>query len=705
MATPWTRRRWVTVAGGGLTLLALGGLPVGCGGDKFESCDGDCRDAGAGGSAGADGDGASTGGAGGAGGADGTSTASGGSGGSGASGGSGGSAGSASAGSGGSLGSGGSDAGGSSSTGTDGGEAGDNGTGEGGAGATGSMGSCQDTCEGTCCGEQCVDLDSSIDHCGVCGVVCSLYEAEEACVAGSCVVTQCEENAVDCNGVASDGCEGVDSGSPEAPMPVRPAFGAFTGSLHAREKTGSLRPEFSWTKVEPVSCDALRYQVQIDDTCDFSEFADCDFPSPEVDVTEIKGERFAPEADLPVEEEQVPLGRRYYWRVRACESNVLCSAWSDVFYVDVGRARDDVTGDGYPDIVGTAAHNQLFIVRGRADFYENAQGEVLPTIEARVHPYSQLNYLGDVDGDGFNDVGGVAMSLSMTKELLYVWRGAADTLVIPGEVVANRNRTGGPGGVWPAGDHDRDGYADLVLLTRYNDIPDTFTIKHGSPVLVDSPADELVIAGLPASPEQPVRSVTSGDFNGDGYVDLAIDAGIDQEDVAFILGEPESSFLPLPSIYDGSTPGDSCGPILDTVDFNGDGIDDVVRYCKTAERINVIFGEPDFVPSKPDTVGLILETEIEDLAVGDLDNSGIEDLLLSDGTTFWGAPEPSVEADDSLATEVTSEPILVGDHDADGDLDVLRDHRWYRGLVTQATSYIYLTTDEGDELSVVKLAR
>ena len=60
---------------------------------------------------------------------------------------------------------------------------------------------------------------------------------------------------------------------------------------------------------------------------------------------------------------------------------------------------------------------------------------------------------------------------------------------------------------------------------------------------------------------------------------------------------------------------------------------------------------------------------------------------------------------DSLATEMTSEPIVLGDHDADGDLDVLRAYHWYRGLVTQATSDIELTTDEGEELSVVKLAR
>src|SRR5579871_4661013 len=58
---------------------------------------------------------------------------------------------------------------------------------------------CNDGCE--------VNIASDVNNCGACGKVCSLANAQSACVAGKCVVAQCNPGFSNCNGMDADGCE------------------------------------------------------------------------------------------------------------------------------------------------------------------------------------------------------------------------------------------------------------------------------------------------------------------------------------------------------------------------------------------------------------------------------------------------------------------------------------------------------------------
>jgi hypothetical protein len=51
------------------------------------------------------------------------------------------------------------------------------------------------------------DLQTDINNCGVCGVVCDLANANSACVAGACVVQTCKDGFGDADKLAADGCE------------------------------------------------------------------------------------------------------------------------------------------------------------------------------------------------------------------------------------------------------------------------------------------------------------------------------------------------------------------------------------------------------------------------------------------------------------------------------------------------------------------
>ncbi|MFO0605566.1 MAG: hypothetical protein U0324_20460 [Polyangiales bacterium] len=60
----------------------------------------------------------------------------------------------------------------------------------------------QQRCDGAC-----VDLASSVAHCGVCGARCAPPDATAGCFAGRCVITACPGSRADCNGLVDDGCE------------------------------------------------------------------------------------------------------------------------------------------------------------------------------------------------------------------------------------------------------------------------------------------------------------------------------------------------------------------------------------------------------------------------------------------------------------------------------------------------------------------
>ncbi|MCB9727924.1 MAG: VWA domain-containing protein [Deltaproteobacteria bacterium] len=50
-------------------------------------------------------------------------------------------------------------------------------------------------------------LESDVDNCGGCGVVCTADQGEPACVTGVCTLGACDAGHANCNGDPSDGCE------------------------------------------------------------------------------------------------------------------------------------------------------------------------------------------------------------------------------------------------------------------------------------------------------------------------------------------------------------------------------------------------------------------------------------------------------------------------------------------------------------------
>ena len=196
------------------------------------------------------------------------------------------------------------------------------------------------------------------------------------------------------------------------------------------------------------------------------------------------------------------------------------------------------------------------------------------------------------------------------------------------------------------------------------------------------------------------RGVTSGDFNGDGYPDLARDR--DPYQCGF---EVQLSGAVDPALVDAFPPGELCAPIAATLDFNVDHIDDLAVLSRSRSLLTVVLGRRDFDTGNPEIWRVDLDEVTTDFAVGDIDHSGFDDIILSDGTTFWGSAALGTATDDLLRTSITDQPVVLADHDADGDLDILCKYHWFPGLLTEEPWDTDLQTEDGDAVYVAALAR
>lgn len=399
---------------------------------------------------------------------------------------------------------------------------------------------------------------------------------------------------------------------PEPPRLRAPMNGAFTGSVWAAVPEGAppRRPRFRW---EPAR-GADRYRLQITDECS-PPFEACAFERPAVDV-----ETFEPThqpAPLPVSE-RAPVGRRYFWRVRACNA-VGCSPWSWPRYVNVARLPDDFDGDGFGDVlVGVpAADSDVSSDRGALYVFAGSAGGLSeePSLtrigEASGKLGASVAALGDVNADGFADalVGyswqngdeeATGRTSFVDNALLLL--GSADGLGRPAPIAvdaidASRLFAGTFLGtrhayfrtvVARAGDVDADGDDDFVVAV----------------VAQDSDAEYPGhVYGYLGAPDDPGRrpsfrldnpegalsharnvdfghALAGGDLDGDGRSDLVVGAPNQEgwRGVVHVYGDALASPRPrLRLIATPQTGADGFGGALATGrDFDGDGVVDLV---------------------------------------------------------------------------------------------------------------------------------
>jgi hypothetical protein len=227
------------------------------------------------------------------------------------------------------------------------------------------------------------------------------------------------------------------------------------------------------------------------------------------------------------------------------------------------------------------------------------------------------------------------------------------------------------GAALAAGDFDGDGYTDLAVGVPFEDYDATHTDSGGVNVIYGSSTgltgagdqywDQETIGGASVTGDQLGASLAAGDFNRDGYSDLAIgvpyhDFGISNIGVVDILYGSASGLTTTGnqmwlqgfySIPGDPEDGDHFGSCLATADFNGDGYadlavgvpdDNVAPAIFRAGAVNVLFGSASRLTGTGSQ--LLTENTLSpgysetmdrfgtSLAAGDFDRDGFADLAV-----------------------------------------------------------------------------
>jgi hypothetical protein len=414
------------------------------------------------------------------------------------------------------------------------------------------------------------------------------------------------------------------------PRPQAPLANAYVGSVHV---AGSLRPTFRWAPASPDP--AVTYQLQISAEASFTAF---------VTTIPTASTGYQPAIELPVDR-TIPVGTRYYWRVRACLATT-CTEYSPARALNLGRSDRDVNGDGFADVVvGSAGYGGG--TAGKVYVYLGGTGPTLDPIPDVTLVAPAINdffgtamaIAGDINGDGFADVVVGAYQADGGAGAAYVYYGGPSlTLARPDQVLHGV----APGDLFgisvaSAGDLNGDGFADVVVGASGADG------MHGAAYVglggIGGISTSHVLTGNstmdPYEMYFGMRVSSIGDVDGDGYGDLAIVNNTVTNVAGYIYFGDATASLDAPLAV--HTPG--VGPIVGIGDVDGDGFADfAVTDQGNPTAVIVHFGN-----ERRDFVGGTRLTQSDPgfgesiAAVGDVNGDGFADIVVGADSHYVGS--------------------------------------------------------------------
>ncbi|HEY4395743.1 MAG TPA: VCBS repeat-containing protein [Polyangia bacterium] len=454
-------------------------------------------------------------------------------------------------------------------------------------------------------------------------------------------------------------CSAVTASLPAAPALLRPMRGAYTGSLHAPTARATLRPTFTWSSVTPT-CGAITYELEADDSCAPGSLATCAFPSAELDAKGITATSYAPTQDLKVAA-TAPVGAFYGWRVRGCDTSNRCGAWSEVRYLNVGRVREDINGDGYGDLL-VMSNRGIEVYLGSAQFNVTDSSHTI----AYTSGYGP-SFSGDVNGDGYGDFFGTSTYNPTAGMAPTLYLGGPDVTAL--STVVLTKTAGGPSTLMQttsAGDFNGDGFADLIVQWGYNQTTPATQLRifYGGTTLANTP--DLTIPGPYVNDYTLQHTGRIGDVNGDGYEDIALtafsDGGSNGGTIQIFAGgaQPTATATVSLSTTSGSYEIQGVG------DLNGDGYGDAVVVLSGTGYY--LYSGASHHGATFD--GTFTDATARDAAGGfDIDVDGLSDFLVGTSAQAPILYRGTATGPAAVASGLShlGESVIVGFSDNDGD--------------------------------------
>ena len=206
------------------------------------------------------------------------------------------------------------------------------------------------------------------------------------------------------------------------------------------------------------------------------------------------------------------------------------------------------------------------------------------------------------------------------------------------------------------GDFNRDGYQDLAIVNSAS-TPSQVLILIGNG---DGSFNTVSPATYPVG--NGANSIVAGDFNGDGITDLAVLNGADNT-VSILMGLSYGVFQMAFNYPAGSSPAG-----LAVADFNGDGFPDLA--VATANGVSVLIGNGDGTFQAPLNQAAGRASSV---AVANFKPDGRADAVLGtpDGiVVLIGMGDGTFQNNVTYPTGIGGGPVAIADFNGDGKLDI-----------------------------------
>lgn len=430
--------------------------------------------------------------------------------------------------------------------------------------------------------------------------------------------------------------------APSVPQLRLPRNDVYEGSVI----TGALRPTFVWEESTNASGDPLRYELQYGSDSTFAS---------DTTTIETNEPTFRPGENLLVSTVP-PVGRRYYWRVRACLPQI-CSDYSPTWWVNLGRSAKDFNGDGYADVAVGAPEYQsrgaVFVYFGSSGGLDTVPDGVIGQSGGGDNFGGYIAPAGDFNADGYADLIVGAYQYQPSGRAYIFFGGPGNSMDRNADVILEgRSPNEGFGkSVSSAGDLNGDGFSDVVVGAFFNSGNGSqagrayiyFGGVLGTPDLPDG-----VLSGKMAGENFGYRVSSAGDLDGDGFSDLAITSGdylevLQMPCFAQIFQGTRDSVKESPALRLEGKSADGCAVLaVDGQDINRDGFADLIVATSPSfparPFVTIHLGSSEIsTPSEFEISASVVGNRFigSVASAGDVNADGLADILIggSDGNS------------------------------------------------------------------------
>ncbi|MBL7191351.1 FG-GAP repeat protein [bacterium] len=295
----------------------------------------------------------------------------------------------------------------------------------------------------------------------------------------------------------------------------------------------------------------------------------------------------------------------------------------------------DQNGDGYDDIaigVGESSYFRSVLIYHGGSPMDSIHDFELTYSTGTLSSYTLKN-IGDIDGDGLDELGIVAWLGSEQSQIL-IYNIGVEPDTIPDLVINSGNYPNTFGRISTAGDFNNNGYDDLLVSqTLYNDTRGRILIYYGAAEMDTIP--DWIVNGVDQYDMLGFQLIGGGDLNGDGYDDIAVKEGYYPPDNLYIFfGGAEPDTIP-----DLTIATEYKFAIVE--DLNGDDFDDFVTIdCEFVGyeiyKVMVYFGgvNMDNQCDMELSISSYAGTPSEISSTGDCNGDGYGDIIVGNFNAF-----------------------------------------------------------------------